>query len=243
MSFLQPFTSSHLSKFLRVSLCHSLSLPSVAPPPPSLSLSLTHTFSHDCRLSIYLSLSLIVFSLRFSHCPSLPLSHVLPLPLSQPLSPSLFLSLSDSIRSVALLLRCLLCIAISKHPFSPPLTCPHIHSLFRPPELLFISRFRLTTTTTPLSHISSLSLSFYHFCHQAPGIQVVCVFYCPQTRGNFLSSSFGINSQDHRIRSIQNDQQAIRDSSVIFVAPYWSYRISCLKVQLAPLTQGADSEK
>ena len=47
----------------------------------------------------------------------------------------------------------------------------------------------------------------------------------------------------HRIRSIQNDQQAIRDSSVIFVAPYWSYRISCLKVQLAPLAQGADSEK
>ena len=47
----------------------------------------------------------------------------------------------------------------------------------------------------------------------------------------------------HRIRSIQNDQQAIRDSSVIFVAPYWHYRISCLKVQLAPLAQGADSEK
>ena len=47
----------------------------------------------------------------------------------------------------------------------------------------------------------------------------------------------------HRIRSIQNDQQAIRNSSVIFVAPYWSYRISCLKVQLAPLAQGADSEK
>ena len=48
---------------------------------------------------------------------------------------------------------------------------------------------------------------------------------------------------DHRIRSIQNDQQAIRHSSVIFVAPYWQYRISCLKVQLAPLAQGADSEK
>ena len=47
----------------------------------------------------------------------------------------------------------------------------------------------------------------------------------------------------HRIRSIQNDQQAIRDSSVIFVAPYWRYRISCLKVQLAPLIQGAESEK
>ena len=42
---------------------------------------------------------------------------------------------------------------------------------------------------------------------------------------------------------VQNDQQAIRDSSVIFVAPYWQYRISCLKVQLAPLAQGADSEK
>ena len=42
---------------------------------------------------------------------------------------------------------------------------------------------------------------------------------------------------------LQNDQQAIRDSSVIFVAPYWRYRISCLKVQLAPLAQGADSEK
>ena len=52
-----------------------------------------------------------------------------------------------------------------------------------------------------------------------------------------------IFTRDHRIRSIQNDQQAIRDSSVIFVAPYWSYRISCLKVQLAPLAQGADSEK
>ena len=49
--------------------------------------------------------------------------------------------------------------------------------------------------------------------------------------------------QEHRIRSIQNDQQAIRDSSVIFVAPYWRYLISCLKVQLAPLAQGADSEK
>ena len=48
---------------------------------------------------------------------------------------------------------------------------------------------------------------------------------------------------DHRIRSIQNDQQAIRHSSVIFVAPYWNYRISCLKVQLAPLAQDADSEK
>ena len=47
----------------------------------------------------------------------------------------------------------------------------------------------------------------------------------------------------HRIRSIQNDQQAIRDSSVIFVAPYWRYRISWLKVQLAPLIQGAESEK
>ena len=56
----------------------------------------------------------------------------------------------------------------------------------------------------------------------------------------FLRSSRQV---DHRIRSIQNDQQAIRDSSVIFVAPYWSYRISCLKVQLAPLAQGADSEK
>ena len=42
---------------------------------------------------------------------------------------------------------------------------------------------------------------------------------------------------------LQNDQKAIRDSSVIFVAPYWQYRISCLKVQLAPLAQGADSEK
>ena len=47
----------------------------------------------------------------------------------------------------------------------------------------------------------------------------------------------------HRIRSIQNDQQAIRDSSVIFVASYWRYPISCLKVHLAPLAQGADSEK
>ena len=47
----------------------------------------------------------------------------------------------------------------------------------------------------------------------------------------------------HRIRSIQNAQQAIRHSSVIFVAPYWNYRISCLKVQLAPLAQDADSEK
>ena len=55
-----------------------------------------------------------------------------------------------------------------------------------------------------------------------------------------ISSYFG---HQHRIRSIQNDQQAIRDSSVIFVAQYWSYRISCLKVQLAPLAQGADSEK
>ena len=45
------------------------------------------------------------------------------------------------------------------------------------------------------------------------------------------------------IRSIQNAQQAIRHSSVIFVAPYWNYRISCLKVQLAPLAQDADSEK
>ena len=42
---------------------------------------------------------------------------------------------------------------------------------------------------------------------------------------------------------LQNDQQAIRDSSVIFVAPYWPYRISCLEVQLAPLAQGADSDK
>ena len=50
-------------------------------------------------------------------------------------------------------------------------------------------------------------------------------------------------SRNHRIRSIQNDQQAIRHSSVIFVAPYWQYRISGLKVQLAPLAQGADSEK
>ena len=41
---------------------------------------------------------------------------------------------------------------------------------------------------------------------------------------------------------LQNDQQAIPHSSVIFVAPYWRYRISCLKVQLAPLAQGADSE-
>ena len=60
-----------------------------------------------------------------------------------------------------------------------------------------------------------------------------------------LSNSF-INSSrgpHHRIRSIQNDQQAIRHSSVIFVAPYWQYRISCLKVQLASLAQGADSEK
>ena len=48
---------------------------------------------------------------------------------------------------------------------------------------------------------------------------------------------------EHRIRSIQNAQQAIRHSSVIFVAPYWNYRISCLKVQLAPLAQDADSEK
>ena len=47
----------------------------------------------------------------------------------------------------------------------------------------------------------------------------------------------------HRIRSIQNAQQAIRHSSVIFVAPYWNYRISCLKVQLAHLAQDADSEK
>ena len=45
------------------------------------------------------------------------------------------------------------------------------------------------------------------------------------------------------IRSIQNAQQAIRHSSVIFVAPYWNYRISCLKVQLAPFAQDADSEK
>ena len=37
--------------------------------------------------------------------------------------------------------------------------------------------------------------------------------------------------------------QAIRHSSVIFVAPYWNYQISCLKVQLAPLAQDADSEK
>ena len=36
----------------------------------------------------------------------------------------------------------------------------------------------------------------------------------------------------HRIRSIQNDQQAIRHSSVIFVAPYWQYRISCLSWRL-----------
>ena len=42
---------------------------------------------------------------------------------------------------------------------------------------------------------------------------------------------------------LQNDQQAIRDSSVIFVAPYWRNRISFLKVQLAPLAQGVDSEK
>ena len=42
---------------------------------------------------------------------------------------------------------------------------------------------------------------------------------------------------------LQNDQHAIRDSSVIFVAPYLRYPISCLKVQLAPLAQGADSEK
>ena len=47
----------------------------------------------------------------------------------------------------------------------------------------------------------------------------------------------------HRIRSIQNAQQAIQHSSVIFVAPYWNYRISCLKVQLAPLAQDADFEK
>ena len=51
------------------------------------------------------------------------------------------------------------------------------------------------------------------------------------------------SSHRHRIRSIQNAQQAIRHSSVIFVAPYWNYRISCLKVQLAPLAQDADSEK
>ena len=51
------------------------------------------------------------------------------------------------------------------------------------------------------------------------------------------------SSPCHRIRSIQNAQQAIRHSSVIFVAPYWNYRISCLKVQLAPLAQDADSEK
>ena len=51
------------------------------------------------------------------------------------------------------------------------------------------------------------------------------------------------NSVNHRIRSIKNAQQAIRHSSVIFVAPYWNYRISCLKVQLAPLAQDADSEK
>ena len=49
--------------------------------------------------------------------------------------------------------------------------------------------------------------------------------------------------QTDRIRSIQNAQQAIRHSSVIFVAPYWNYRRSCLKVQLAPLAQDADSEK
>ena len=65
----------------------------------------------------------------------------------------------------------------------------------------------------------------------------VCCF------GYHFSRPSSKNLPGHRIRSIQNDQQAIRDSSVIFVAPYWSYRISCLKVQLAPLAQGADSEK
>ena len=61
--------------------------------------------------------------------------------------------------------------------------------------------------------------------------------------GDFKSLLHFGCSADHRIRSIQNDQQAIRHSSVIFVAPYWQYRISCLKVQLAPLAQDADSEK
>ena len=57
------------------------------------------------------------------------------------------------------------------------------------------------------------------------------------------ASPFMTQGSNHRIRSIQNAQQAIRHSSVIFVAPYWNYRISCLKVQLAPLAQDADSEK
>ena len=58
-----------------------------------------------------------------------------------------------------------------------------------------------------------------------------------------ISRPLHVKRRTHRIRSIQNAQQAIRHSSVIFVAPYWNYRISCLKVQLAPLAQDADSEK
>ena len=58
-----------------------------------------------------------------------------------------------------------------------------------------------------------------------------------------LQACFFPRSPPQNKEYLQNDQQAIRHSSVIFVAPYWRYRISCLKVQLAPLAQGADSEK
>ena len=75
---------------------------------------------------------------------------------------------------------------------------------------------------------------------KSPLARVVENFAYVNTNNEMLFLDYG---PGHRIRSIQNDQQAIRDSSVIFVAPYWSYRISCLKVQLAPLAQGADSEK
>ena len=97
----------------------------------------------------------------------------------------------------------------------------YVSSLIDPSTCLLLSS--LSWQASPQSILSSLSW-------QAS----------PQS---ILSSLSWQASPQHRIRSIQNAQQASRHSSVIFVAPYWNYRISCLKVQLAPLAQDADSEK
>ena len=62
-------------------------------------------------------------------------------------------------------------------------------------------------------------------------------------RFHFFFSNLAKPVQPQNKEYLQNDQHTIRDSSVIFVAPYWQYRISCLKVQLAPLARGAGSQK
>ena len=120
------------------------------------------------------------------------------------------------------------------------------NSLLLIPILKFISN---KSSFLLLSNLPFFCLCefFFVFVKEITGFKRISISadfgtrFCYLRFWDALSGLHGTSSQYKEY--LQNDQQAIRDSSVIFVAPYWRYRISCLKVQLAPLAQGADSEK